>query len=102
MFGKDDKKPVAPGTPRVLLALANHGRSPGWDRAKMLQRQMFEAAAGLEMKFAFYGKDDDEGVRSCRSQRDWITNPDDMAALMDRANAIADASSIFAACCSRP
>jgi hypothetical protein len=23
MFGKDDKKPVAPGTPRVLLGLAN-------------------------------------------------------------------------------
>ena len=56
MFGKDDEKPVAPGNPRVLLALANHGRSPGWERAKTLQRQMFEAAAsGLEMKFAFYG-----------------------------------------------
>jgi hypothetical protein len=85
MFGKDDKKPVAPGTPRVLLALANHGRSPGWERAKTLQRQMFEAAAGLEMKFAFYGKDDDEGVRSFKISKDWRTNPDDMAAHMDRA-----------------
>ena len=85
MFGKDDEKPVAPGTPRVLLALANHGRSPGWERAKTLQRQMFEAAAGLEMKFAFYGKDDDEGVRRFRISTDWKTNPDDMAALMDRA-----------------
>jgi hypothetical protein len=85
MFGKDGEKPVAPGSPRVLLALANHGRSPGWERAKTLQRQMFEAAAGMEMKFAFYGKDDDEGVRSFKISKDWRTNPDDMAAHMDRA-----------------
>jgi hypothetical protein len=85
MLGKDDKKPIAPGTPRVLLALANHGRSPGWERAKTLQRQMFETAAGLEMKFAFYGNDDDEGVRRFKITTDWKTNPDDMAALMDRA-----------------
>jgi hypothetical protein len=61
MLGKDNEKPIAPGNPRVLLALANHGRSPGWRRAKTLQLQMFEAAAGsgLEMKFAFYAEDDD-------------------------------------------
>jgi hypothetical protein len=86
MFGKDAEKPIAPGTPRVVLALANHGRSPGWERAKTLQRQMFEAVAGgLEMKFAFYGRDDDQGVRQCRITTRWITNPDDMASLMDRA-----------------
>lgn len=86
MFGKDDEKPVAPGTPRVLLALANHARSPGWDRAKVLQRQMFEAATGnLEMKFAFYGEDDEQGVRRCRITSRWITDPDDMAAIMGRA-----------------
>jgi hypothetical protein len=28
MFGKETEKPIAPGTPRVLLALANHARSP--------------------------------------------------------------------------
>jgi hypothetical protein len=68
MFGKEAEKPIAPGTPRVLLALANHSRTPGWERAKTLQRQMFEAAvgSGLEMKFAFYGEDDDTGVRRCR------------------------------------
>jgi len=87
MFGKEDEKPIAPGPPRVLLALANHARSPGWERAKTLQRQMFEAAAGsgLEMKFAFYDRDDDQGVRQCRITTRWITNPDDMASLMDRA-----------------
>jgi hypothetical protein len=87
MFGKDDGKSIAPSNPRVLLALANHGRSPGWERAKTLQRQMFEAAAGsgLEMKFAFYAEDDDKGARRCRITRRWIANPDDMASTMDRA-----------------
>jgi hypothetical protein len=87
MRGKDDKKPIAPDTPRVLLALANHARSPGWDRAKVFQRQMFEAAAGsgLEMKFAFYAEDDDKGVRRCRITTRWIGNPGDMASIMDRA-----------------
>jgi hypothetical protein len=87
MFGREAEKPIASGTPRVLLALANHGRSPGWERAKTLMRQMFEAAAGsgLEMKFAFYGRDDDQGVRQCRITTRWIANPDDMASIMDRA-----------------
>jgi hypothetical protein len=55
MLDKDNEKPIAPGNPRVLLAFANHARNPGWERAKALQRQMFEAAAGsgLEMKFGF-------------------------------------------------
>jgi hypothetical protein len=87
MFGKETERPIASGTPRVLLALANHARSPGWERAKVLQREMFEAAgSGLEMKFAFYAEDDDKGVRRCKiTKRGWITNPDDMAAHIDRA-----------------
>jgi hypothetical protein len=73
--------------PRVILALANHGHSPGWDRAKVLQRQMFDAAAGsgMEMKFAFFGPDDAAGVRRCRITTRWITDADDMAGVMDRA-----------------
>ena len=87
MLGKEAEKPIAPGTPRVLLALANHARSPGWDRAKVLQRQVFEAAAGsgLEMKFAFYAEDDEKGVRRCRITKRWIADPDDMASRMDQA-----------------
>jgi hypothetical protein len=87
MLGKDDEKPIAPGSPRVLLALADHAHGPGWQRAKVLQRQMFEAAAGngLEMKFAFYAEDDPKGVRRCRITTRWIAEPEDMAALMDRA-----------------
>jgi hypothetical protein len=87
IFGEDCEKPAAPGNPRVILALANHGHSPGWDRAKALQRQMFDAAAGsdLEMKFAFYGPDDTAGVRRCRITTRWITDPDDMAGVMARA-----------------
>jgi hypothetical protein len=87
MFGDEKtEKPIASGNPRVLLGLANYGRSPGWDRAKVLQRQMFAAAgSGLEMKFAFYGEDDKQGVRHCRVTSDWHNNPDDMAAVMGRA-----------------
>jgi hypothetical protein len=87
MFGKEvAEKPIAPGTPRVLLALANHAHVPGWERAKVLQRQMFEAAAasGLEMKFAFYGEDNAKGVRRFRITKRWINDPDDMAAVMGR------------------
>jgi len=87
MFGEVGENQVLPDNPRVILALANHGRSPGWDRAKALQRQMFDAAvgSGLEMKFAFYGPDDAAGVRRCRITTRWINDPDDMAGLMDRA-----------------
>ena len=86
MFGEDGEKTV-PGTPRVILALANHAQTAGWDRAKVLQRGMFKAAAGngLEMKFAFYGADNAAGMRRCRITTRWITDPDDMAGVMDRA-----------------
>jgi hypothetical protein len=87
MLGKEAEKPIVPGTPRVLLALANHGRSPGWDHAKALQRQMFDASAGggLQMKFAFFGPDNAAGVRRFRITTRWIPDPDEMAGLMDRA-----------------
>jgi len=73
--------------PRVILALANHGHSPGWDYAKMLQREMFEAVpgSGLEMKFAFYGPDNSAGVRRHRITTRWISDADDMGNVMGRA-----------------
>src|SRR5262245_4317669 len=86
LFGDDESidAPDQSKPPRVILALANHGRSPGWDRAKVLERQMFDAAAGsgLEMKFAFYGPDDAAGVRRCRITTRWISDPDEMAGVM--------------------
>src|SRR5215468_5573355 len=42
MFGEEVEK-TAPGTPRVILALANHAQTASWDRAKLLQRRMFKA-----------------------------------------------------------
>jgi hypothetical protein len=86
MLGEDSEKPSVTGTPRVIFALANYGRSPGWDRAKVLQRQLFAAAAGngLEMKFVFYGEDDSAGVRRCRITKRWFTSPGDMAAVIAR------------------
>ena len=87
MFGEDGEKQAVPGNPRVIFALANHAHSGGWDRAKVLQREMFQAAAGsgLAMKFAFYGPDDAVGVRRCRITTRWITDAEDMAGVMDRA-----------------
>ena len=88
LLGKDESTAASDNEPpRVILALANHGRSPGWDHAKVLQQQMFDAAAGtgLEMKFAFYGPDDAAGVRRCRITARWITNADEMSGLIDRA-----------------
>ena len=86
MFGQDGEK-IVPGTPRVILALANHAHTTGWDRAKVLQHAMFKAAAGsgLEMKFAFYGADNPAGARRCRITKRWITDADDMTAVMNRA-----------------
>ena len=84
MLGKEGKK-TASGTPRVVLALANHAQTAGWDRAKDLQRGLFQATTGLELKFAFYGPDNAAGVRRCRITTRWITDPDDMAAVIDRA-----------------
>ena len=86
MFDETDGEKTVPGTPRVILALANHAQTAGWDRAKTLQREIFERAvgSGLEMKFAFYGPDDAAGMRRCRITTRWITNPVDMAGIMDR------------------
>src|SRR5258708_20844700 len=73
MFGEEVEKTV-PGTPRVILALANHAQTSGWDRAKALQCGMFKAAAGsgLERKFAFYGADNPHGGRRCPITGRWI------------------------------
>lgn len=87
VFGtkEPEKKPIEPGNPRVLLALANHGHSSGWSYAVALERQMYAVARGLEMKFACYGRDNDKGVRRFRITKRWVTDSDDMAGLMGRA-----------------
>ena len=88
VLGKaDDSEKTVPGTPHVILALANHARTTGWDRAQVLQRQMFEAAvgSGLQMKFAFYDADNAAGVRGCRITKRWITDADEMSGLIGRA-----------------
>ena len=43
------------------------------------------AGSGLAMKFAFYGADNAAGVRRCRITTRWITDAEDMAGVMDRA-----------------
>jgi len=88
LLGKDE--PIAAPDnepPRVLFAVANHARSPGWDHAKVLQRQMFDAAggSGLQMKFICWGPDNAAGVRRFRITKHWRADPDEMADLMDKA-----------------
>ena len=87
----DDPKPVLGKgePPRVILALANYRRSI-WDQAKVLQADMFREAAGigLEMKFAYYGPEVAGGVRNCRITARWISDADDMAAVMGRAECV--------------
>jgi len=84
ILGTETEK-TAPGTPRVIFAVATFARS-SWDRAKGLQRAMFEAAAGnLEMKFAFYASERADGVRPCRISKRWIADPGDMAGLLGQA-----------------
>ena len=87
VLGKDGEKQPVPGKPHVILALANYTDTAVWDRAQTLQRRMFEAAAGdgLAMKLAYYGEDNDYGVRRCRITSRWIDSPDDMAGTIERA-----------------
>jgi hypothetical protein len=84
-----DEPTAAPGpgeAPRVILVSANDAPAT-LDRAKELQREMFNAAAGpLEMKFAYYGADDAGGRRTCRITTRWISDADDMGNIMGRAN----------------
>jgi hypothetical protein len=88
LFGRDESiaAPDQSKPPRVILTCAAFA-SGGWDRAKTLQRELFEAAGGnLEMKLAAYGRDDPvSGMRPCRITKRWSTNPDDMAGLLDKA-----------------
>jgi hypothetical protein len=88
LLGKDESTAASDiKSSRVLFAVANHADGPGWGRAKSLQRLMFDASAGgaLQMKFACWGPDNSSGVRRFRIGRRWITDPDDMAGHMDKA-----------------
>jgi hypothetical protein len=81
---KESERPIAAGNPRMLLALANHGHSPGWSYAVALERQAYAVARGLEMKFACWGPDNAKGVRKLKITTDWISDADKMAGLMGR------------------
>jgi hypothetical protein len=83
----DGENQPVPGKPHVILALANYAQTAIWARAQTLQRKMFTTAAGsgLQMKLAFFGRDDANGVRRCRITSRWIDSPDDMAATIERA-----------------
>src|SRR5262252_8721430 len=83
-------KPIAKNSPhRVCRTSFSPWRvlHAGWDRAKQLQRRMFEAAGGdgLKLKFAFYGPDDATSTRRCQITENWFTDAAAMADAIDRA-----------------
>ena len=74
--------------PRVILAIATETDESTkfiWERLKVIQADMF-AVGPIHMKFAYYGAENDSNVRPCITT-DWITNPDDMRDMIDRARA---------------
>lgn len=75
--------PVVPDTRgRLLFALdATASRQPTWDIACRLQTDMFREAAaigGLDVQLVYY-----RGRDECRASQ-WVSQPDRLAALMDR------------------
>lgn len=53
-----------------------------WEQLKTLQADML-AAGDIELKFAYYGVEDERMVRPLITTN-WITDPDDVADIMDR------------------
>lgn len=72
--------PRRSGTGRLLFAMdATASREPTWERARVIQAQMFQettALGGLQVKLCYY-----RGLAECRSSR-WIDQPEVLARLM--------------------
>jgi hypothetical protein len=71
---------------RVIIALAAEANDDFiWSRLKTMQSEMFMAGP-VEIKFAYFGREGDLATRPYVTTR-WVTDPDDMAELMDRGRA---------------
>ncbi len=72
--------PRAEGQGRLVFALdATMSRQPTWDRACVIQAEMFDAAAalgGLSVKLVYF-----RGLGECRASR-WVADPHVLGALM--------------------
>jgi hypothetical protein len=72
------------GQARVILGVANESDDDFiWDQLKTMQADMF-AAGPIAVKFAYFGAEGSAAARPCITTR-WVTDPDDMSALMDKA-----------------
>src|SRR5262245_30797848 len=74
--------------PRMIVALGSTSEADDrfiWDRVRTIQTEMF-AAGPVAIKFAYFGR---EGALQTRPYitTSWVTDPDDMAAIMDRGRA---------------
>jgi hypothetical protein len=89
LLGKDESIATPDDRPPLVILALSAFTSEGWTRIKHLQRELFSAAPGLEMKFACFDVDDPvSGTRPCRITKRWIDNPDDMAGLIDKATCV--------------
>jgi hypothetical protein len=71
---------------RVILAVADEADDGFvWDQLKNLQAGMF-GAGPVSIKFAYFGREGGRPSRPYIATR-WVTGPDDMAELMDKARA---------------
>src|SRR5262245_9729423 len=70
------------GAGRLIFALdATASREPTWDRAAMLQSEMFDAVAGigrLDVQLVYF-----RGIDECRASR-WLTSAAALHGLMQR------------------
>jgi hypothetical protein len=68
--------------PRLILALAAEADDEfAWDRLINIQSKMF-AAGPVQIKFAYFGREEASQVRPCITTR-WITNAADMREVME-------------------
>jgi hypothetical protein len=71
---------------RMILAVAVEADDDFiWDRLKVIQNDVF-AAGPVSVKFAYFGREGALATRPCITTH-WVSDPDDMAALMDKARA---------------
>jgi hypothetical protein len=72
--------------PRVIVALAYYFRTD-WRQLRMLQQELFAVEQPVAVKLAYYGTEGTRCSRPLHITTNWLTDPDRMVELMDKARA---------------